>query len=367
MKQPNFNVVMLSKGKARVEIYDVIGPSWLGMIDTKLVAKQLKEAGELNEIEVRINSPGGSAYDGLAIHNLLKDHPAKVTVVVDGVAASAASLIAMAGDTVRIPKNALMMLHEPSTFAFGNMSEMRKTIEQLEAVNSASIETYAAKTKQPSERVAAWLKEETWFTGQEAVEAGLADTTDKEISKPPAESKAAAAAMFSRTAPTELASLFAVAMQATSVPQETPKMEDQKPAETPATPPAPPATPPAPQLTAADVKAAADKSVAEERTRVSGIMSVCQKAGKPEMANDFIANGATLADVQNRMFEVLCAARPPVGDAGGNDAPAANDPDAEFKAEYAKDRAILMKSGVSEADYVTSRRISAGLEPLLTR
>lgn len=143
-------------------------------------------------------------------------------------------------------------------------------------------------------------------------------------------------------------------------------MAEQTKPETPVTPPAP-AVPAAPQLTAADVKAATDKTMADERARTSGILSVCQKAGKPDMASEFIANGTALADVQSRMFDVLCASRPPVGDAGGNDAPAEKDPDAAAKAEYAADRVMLQHAGVSETDYVTSRRISEGREPLLIR
>jgi hypothetical protein len=116
-------------------------------------------------------------------------------------------------------------------------------------------------------------------------------------------------------------------------------------------------------MSAADVKAAVDKALADERTRMSGIQTVCQKAGKPEMATEFIANGTSLADVQNRMFEILCAARPPVGDGGSNNDPAQpKDPNDRFKAEYAADRKALQKAGISEEDYVASRRVTEGLD-----
>lgn len=363
MSQPNFNVVMLAKGKARVEIYDVIGPSRAGMIDTKLVAKQLNEAGELSEIEVRINSPGGSAYDGLAIHNILKDHPAKVNVVIDGIAGSAASLIAMAGDTVRIPSNAMIFIHEPSTFAFGTKADFQKSIEQLEAATVAGIATYVAKSGQSEEQIATWLKDEKWFTGQEAVDAGLADTVSKELPKTKAPSKASVQQQLTE-ARDRYSQHYALSMRATKEPEMAEQVTE------PVTPPAAPVAPvppAAPQLTAADVQAAADKAVTDERSRIAAINSVCQKAGKPEMANEFIANGTALADVQNRMFEVLCAARPPVGDAGGGDAPPAKDPDAIAKAEYAADRVTMQKAGITEEDYVTSRRISAGTEMLVVR
>ena len=369
MSLPNFQVVMLAKGKARVEIYDVIGPSWAGMIDAKLVAKQLQDAGEVSEIEVRINSPGGNAFDGLAIHNILKDHPATVSVVIDGVAASAASLIAMAGDTVRIPANGMFMLHEPSTFAFGNKAEISKVLEGLDAVTTAGIATYAAKTKQPAAKIAKWMKDETWFTGQEAVDAGLADTTEKAIDQTKAPNKAAVQQALT-DAQNQFTSLYAISMRST---KEPPMAEAAPVVVTPAVPAAPvvpqvtlAANPLPPPITTADVKAAADKAVTDERARISAVNAVCQKAGKPDMAAEFIANGTSLADVQTRMFEVLCAARPPVGDSGGNE-PTTKDPDAAFKAEYASDRALLQQAGISEADYITSRRISTGAESLLVR
>ena len=382
--RPQFDVVMLAKGKARVEIYDTIGPSWLGMIDAKLVARELKAAGDdaLEEIEVRINSPGGNVYDALAIHNLLKDHPARVNVVIDGLAASAATMVAMAGDNVRIPKNALMFLHEPATFVFGTKTDLKRALETLAVVESSVIETYKTKTQQPESVIAKWMKDETWFMGQEAVDAGLADTTDKELETPPAPSKAAAAEMFSR-AKGDPESLFAVAMKVPSSTKEPPMAttpapvasQNQPPPQPPPDPtpppkPAPTPTEPTPegdeddqpkQLTPADVTAAANTAataaVKAERERGVAIRAVCAKAGKPEMADDFIANGTALLDVQNRMFDVLCAARPPIGDAGGKPEPT-KDPDKAWKDEFAADRVAMEKAGITEEEYVESRRIT---------
>ncbi len=358
MNQPQFNVTMLAKGKARVEIYDVIGPSWAGMIDTKLVAKQLQEAGELNEIEVRINSPGGSAYDGLAIHNILKDHPAKVNVVIDGVAGSAASIIAMAGDTVRIPANAMIFIHEPSTFAFGTKADFQKSIEQLEAATVASIATYAAKSGQSEEQISTWLKDEKWFTGQEAVDAGLADMVAKEMPPTKAPNKASVQQQLTE-ARDRYSQHYALSMRATKEPPM---------ADTPATPTVEtPVAPAAPSLTLDDVQKSVNESLAAERTRTSAIMSVCQRAGKPEMAAEFIASGISLAEVNAKMVDVLCQSRPPVGDAGGGGEPTPKDPDAESKALYAADRMIYQRMGISEEDFITSQRIAAGTELLIKR
>jgi ATP-dependent Clp protease protease subunit len=365
MTEPNFNVVMLAKGKARVEIYDLLGPSMHGMIDARTVSEALKKAGDLSEIELRINSKGGDVFEGLAITNILKQHKAQVHVVVDGVAASAASLIAMGGDTVRIPKNALMMIHAPrKSTVFGTEDDHRKSAETLRAVTAVVNETYAARSKQTPDTVAAWMNGETWFSGQQAVEAGLADQTDSELSLAGVEPQQHVALMY-ENAPSEFESLYALSMRSTKEPPMAEPIVTPT-VETPAAPVAP-VVPAAPQLTAADVQSAADKAVADERSRISAVSSVCQKAGKPDMANEFIANGTSLADVQTRMFEVLCAARPPVGDAGGTDAPPAKDPDAQAKADYAAERVLMQRAGITEEDYVTSRRISAGTELLLTR
>lgn len=362
MKEPNCSIVMLAKGKARLEIYDVLGPSWAGMIDAKSVAMQLKDAGDLEEIEVHINSPGGSAWEGVAIHNLLKDHPAKVNVVIDGVAASAASLLAMAGDTVRIPKNGMMMIHDPYTIAFGGVEDMQKAINSLEATTTAAIASYAAKSKQPNDKIAQWMKDETWFVGQEAVDAGLADTTESELPLAKVEPKARVQDMYAK-APSQFSSLFALSMRQT---QEPPKMaEPITPVAEPIVAPVAPAAPPA--LTAVDVATAVQNALAEERTRTSTIMTICQRANHPELANDFIATNLSVADVNAKLVDVLCKDRPPVGDAGGSDEPAAKDPNAAFKSEYAADRATFMKAGISEEDYLTSRRISTGADQLLVR
>ena len=122
-----------------------------------------------------------------------------------------------------------------------------------------------------------------------------------------------------------------------------------------------------PQITAADVTSAVQTALAEERTRTSTIMTICQRANHPELANEYIAANMSVADVNAKLVEVLCKDRPPVGDAGGNDAPAEKEPNAAFKAEFAADRAVYQRAGISEEDYIRSRRIDAGEEPLVTR
>jgi ATP-dependent Clp protease protease subunit len=116
---PDFKVYMLAPKRARVEIYDLLGPSMFGMIDAKSISEAIATLGELDTIELRINSRGGSAFEGLAIASLLADHPARVEAKVDGVAGSAATLITAAADSVEMPKNALFFIHDPVPISAG--------------------------------------------------------------------------------------------------------------------------------------------------------------------------------------------------------------------------------------------------------
>lgn len=177
---PQLKVTMQGK-TAVVEIYDDIGPSWAGMIDAKAVSRALAAAGEYESIEVRINSLGGSAFEGVAIHNLLKADPAPVTVRIDGIAASSASLIAMAGDTVIMPPSALMMIHEPWSIVMGGRDEFHKAVEMLDKVIESGAKIYADKSGKTTDEAKAWMSAETWLTGDEAVELGLADRTDGDL------------------------------------------------------------------------------------------------------------------------------------------------------------------------------------------
>lgn len=385
MRTPNFKASMDGK-RAVLEIYDDIGPSWAGMIDARSVAQALEAAGEASEIDVRINSYGGSAFDGLAICNILKKHPAKVHVRVDGIAASAASIIAMAGDEVVIPKNAMMMIHDPAVFVYGFEQDLLKAAEMLNKLKSAGVETYAAKTKKSKDEIAKLMKEETWFTGEEAVAAGFADKTEDEVELPPVESAAAALNMF-RRAPSQLASLFALPQQKgpnmpddknkPETPQqikpETPAVPQQTttPEPTPATPKAPEATQQAEApLTKADVekatKEAAEMAVKSERERANDITALCNQAGRPSMANDFIASGKSVAEVQQELFKALCQDRQPADDGGTPQQSGGDAENKKYKEEYAKQRNAFQKAGVSEEEYIAGRRVDDGLDVLQT-
>lgn len=170
------------EGVAELLIYGDIGDMrFLGMemcdVSSKGIAQELKALGDVSEISVRINSPGGSVFSAQAIYSLLKTHSAKVKVYVDGMAASAASLIAMAGDEIVMPSNAMMMIHSPMTYVGGNPVELRKQAEILEKVQESMLAAYA-RSGQSLEAIKSMLEAETWMTANEAVELGFADQLD---------------------------------------------------------------------------------------------------------------------------------------------------------------------------------------------
>lgn len=152
-------------------IYDVIG-GYYG-IDAGMAASALGDI-KTDTITVAINSPGGNAFDGIAICNLLKSHPAKIIVRVDGLAASAASIIAMAGDEIRMYDSSMLMIHNPFAFTEGNASDLRVVADALDKMTDGMINIYANKTGLSPAAVTAMMDKVTWFRGQEAVSAGFA-------------------------------------------------------------------------------------------------------------------------------------------------------------------------------------------------
>ena len=173
-----YEMKALANNNAEIYIYDEIG--YWG-VTAKQFANDLKELGKVGEISLRINSPGGSVTDGIAIYNLLKKNDATVNVHIDGLAASMASVIAMAGDTVTMPENALMMVHNPWGYAMGDSEEMRKTADVLDKMKKALVSAYTAKSGMSDEDINAMLDDETWMTGSEALEWGFVDQTTDEV------------------------------------------------------------------------------------------------------------------------------------------------------------------------------------------
>jgi len=163
-------------GKAEILIYEQIGQDWFGDgLTAKSFAEELKSHGDLSEIRLLINSPGGDVFDGMAIYNTLLRHKARKIVEIDGLAASIASIIAMVGDEIRIGENAMFMIHDPWSVAIGTAGDFRQQADVLDAITEQLVTTYTARTKQDRQQIRDWMAAETWFSGAEAKEAGFAD------------------------------------------------------------------------------------------------------------------------------------------------------------------------------------------------
>ncbi|MBB1079061.1 Clp protease ClpP [Limosilactobacillus sp. STM2_1] len=137
----------------------------------------LKSLGDVKTINLHINSPGGSVFEGIAIYNMLKQNLAHINVYIDGLAASIASVIAMSGDVIFMPSNSMLMIHNPWTMAVGNSKELRKQADDLDKITQASVRTYLEKAgdKLNESTLKELMDEETWLTAQEAKDYGLAD------------------------------------------------------------------------------------------------------------------------------------------------------------------------------------------------
>lgn len=185
-EQTFFNVIELPNNEARIDIYgEVVPDDWRASdVDTSAVSfrNAIKDLGEVDTLNVHINSPGGSVYDGVAIFNMLRQHKASVTVHIDGLAASIASVIAMSGDKVVMPSNSMMMIHNAMSVSMGNANDMRKMADDLEKINESVINSYIAKNPElDREYLKALMDDETWLTASEAYELGLVDVIDEPV------------------------------------------------------------------------------------------------------------------------------------------------------------------------------------------
>ena len=147
-------------------------------INIETISEQLAEVD--GDITIRLNSGGGDVFEGIEIYNYLKSLDNKVTIEVTALAASAASIIAMAGDEIKMCTGSSMMVHEASTTAWGNKADIQKVLNSLDAIDDSLVSIYAERTGADVETINNWIKEETWFTADEAIEAGLADNKREE-------------------------------------------------------------------------------------------------------------------------------------------------------------------------------------------
>ncbi|MEQ5184065.1 ClpP-like prohead protease/major capsid protein fusion protein [Providencia alcalifaciens] len=168
-----FQMKATSETTADIYIYDEIG-GW--GISARRFTEDLIALGNLSHINLHIHSPGGEVFEGIAIYNQLKNHNASITVYIDGLAASMASVIAMVGDEVIMPTNAMMMIHKPWGVSWGDADDMRDYADLLDKVENVLLPAYMEKTGKTKEELEAMLSEETWLTAEECVEHGFANS-----------------------------------------------------------------------------------------------------------------------------------------------------------------------------------------------
>jgi ATP-dependent Clp endopeptidase proteolytic subunit ClpP len=191
------NVLNFTKGysiraqadkELEIFVYEEIGyEGWDGEgITAQRIAKDLKDAGDIKNITVRINSPGGRVFEAVAIYNILKQHKARVRVMIDGLAASSASIVAMCGDEIEMANNAMMMIHKPWSLSIGTAEDLRRDAEMLDKVEGSIIQTYLNQcdkrgVKDMAEQLAEMLAAETWMNADEALGYGLIDTVTETL------------------------------------------------------------------------------------------------------------------------------------------------------------------------------------------
>jgi len=299
---------------AELLIYDEIGAYGIS-------AKSfLAELGELNSkapLALRLNSPGGSVFDAVAIYNALQRHEGTVTVTIDGIAASAASYIAMAGDTVVMPENAFLMIHDPSGMVMGNAGDMRSMAEALDKIAGSLVRGYAAKSGRPDEGIAALMAAETWLDASDALELGLADKVIEPVR---------IAASFDvtrfRNAPADLVEAAENAGSPANadpepgdatdgtpapVPEPTDAIEPEpvplKPGETPAASDPETPTPVPPDLVTIHN---------EVMSYAKAVVDLCRLAGQPQMAASFLTAETSLEDIRKALIDAKAANEPEI-------------------------------------------------------
>ncbi|MFE1816943.1 ClpP-like prohead protease/major capsid protein fusion protein [Metapseudomonas otitidis] len=296
-----YSIRAAARGVAEVLLYDEIG-AW--GITAKQFAKDLKALGDLQRIDLRVHSPGGDVFEGTAIYNLLRHHPARVEGYVDGLAASMATVILMACDTVYIPENAMWMVHKPWGITGGDADDMRRYIDLLDKIEDTMVMAYAAKTGKSAEDIKALLTEETWMTGREAVEAGFADQLTEPL---------AAAAQLNSKRMQEFAHMPEALKNLIQ-----PRAQGTPPANPPAAPVAQaPATP--------DEGAIRAQLQAAENARRDGIRAVFTPFGETHaalMTDLLLDSSVTVQAAQQRLLTLLAEgttpSAPPSRTAGAN-------------------------------------------------
>lgn len=301
------------KKVAELRIYDDIG--FWGTTAKAFVSELDSVAKDAEEVLVAVNSGGGDVFDGFAIYNALRRYSGKVTARVDGIAASAASLVVMAGDTIVMPENAMMMIHNAWTIAAGDAAELRKTAELLDKTRDGIVAAYRNKCGLTDDEIVAMMDAETWMTAGEAKDRGFADLIEAPVKLQASVRTEELLARFEHTPVALLKALEA---------------EPAEPVQPPAPAPQPVATTPLPDAGAlaqhafAACRAAGLPQLAEAVVASSALASkdaidavvasakdiagLCTAAHLPELTAQFVADGLNADQVRVRLYDRVMAA-----------------------------------------------------------
>lgn len=285
---------------AEVVIYDAIGAFGLS---AKAFTDELKRLTAAKTLQVRINSPGGDVFEGLAIHNALARHPARKVVTIDGIAASIASVVAMAGDEIVMPENAMLMLHNPSGAVIGRAQEMRQMADALDKIRASMTSVYAGRTGRDPEDIERLMDGETWLGAGEAVELGFADRIEPPVRM---------AARFDLSVFGNLPPALAALSRVREPIEEHLNMADDPDRDTvnrvvDAPAPEPEPTPLAPTA-AIDVEAVSASVRGEALAYAARVTELCVLARMPERAAEYIAGHVPLAEVGRALLKARAEA-----------------------------------------------------------
>jgi len=280
-----YSICALNEG-AEISIYDEIGAYG---VSAKAFLADLGKLPDKAPLTLRLNSPGGSVFDAVAIYNALQRHAGTVTVSIDGIAASAASYIAMAGDEIIMPENAFLMIHDPSGMVMGTAADMRAMAEALDKIGGSLLRGYAAKSGKPEDEIAAIMAKETWLDAAEALDMGFADTMAE---------------------PVKMAASFDVSRFRNAPPEiiEAAKAKDEPVAVEPEPEPEPDASlvgETDPELAPATIRS-------EAMTYAKTVVDLCRLAGQPQMAASFLSAETSLDDIRKALIDARAADDPDI-------------------------------------------------------
>ena len=324
------------KARTEVLIYDEIGAYG---VTAKGFLAELGALPDDAAIDLRLNSPGGSVFDAVAIYNALQRHEGAITVWIDGIAASAASYIAMAGDEIVMPENAFLMIHDPSGLVMGTAADMREMAETMDKIAGSMIRGYAGRSGRSEEEIAALMTAETWFDAQDALAAGLATRMAEPVriaasfdigrfrNAPPllleAVAETVAASNGFDVDPDQTTKARPTAEPESDVGKDTITPADTAtPAEAPSTPIGQggcvsdgntrPSIPSESSVAAANTALDANGIRAEAIAHARAVIDLCRLAGQPQMAGRFLEEDASLDEVRTALLALRSEAEPEI-------------------------------------------------------